>query len=287
MDSFIRSKYETRRWALDGPLPEDPRVLDTDAPASSHQSVQQLPPAPPLPNQTQTQTPIAVPRHQLLSASHRQQPSTQQSQPQTQQQQVPAVVEAVPPPQNDLFSLDFHSSPTPTSTALPTQSAAVSRNPKQDIMSLFGSSSPPAQNQAQNSWPQPQQFGTQQQAQQQSMMGTNGVGMWGASSGWTPQQSQNVWGDLTGGTHGAVSTVPGQQPQNTLMQARYSGQSQPGVQPQMSFGGQQQIPLAGQQQLFGTNDIWASPTPVVTGNSAGGGNGGQKDAFDDIWGGFK
>jgi hypothetical protein len=55
----------------------------------------------------------------------------------------------------------------------------------------------------------------------------------------------------------------------------------------MSFGGQQQIPIAGQQQLFGTNDIWASPTPVVTGNSAGGGNGGQKDAFDDIWGGFK
>lgn len=28
MDSFIRSKYESRRWALEGPPPADPSVLD-------------------------------------------------------------------------------------------------------------------------------------------------------------------------------------------------------------------------------------------------------------------
>ncbi|TFK71737.1 Arf GTPase activating protein, partial [Pluteus cervinus] len=28
MDAFIRSKYESRRWALEGPPPSDPSVLD-------------------------------------------------------------------------------------------------------------------------------------------------------------------------------------------------------------------------------------------------------------------
>jgi hypothetical protein len=48
----------------------------------------------------------------------------------------------------------------------------------------------------------------------------------------------------------------------------------------MGFGGQAQPQ---QQQLFGTNDIWATSAPA----SGGGVTGGQKDAFDDIWGGFK
>ncbi|KAF9647176.1 Arf GTPase activating protein, partial [Thelephora ganbajun] len=29
MESFIRSKYETKRWAMEGDPPEDPSVLDT------------------------------------------------------------------------------------------------------------------------------------------------------------------------------------------------------------------------------------------------------------------
>jgi hypothetical protein len=28
IESFIRSKYESRRWALEGPVPLDPSVLD-------------------------------------------------------------------------------------------------------------------------------------------------------------------------------------------------------------------------------------------------------------------
>lgn len=35
IESFIRSKYETRRWAKDGPPPSDPSVLDGGAPAPS------------------------------------------------------------------------------------------------------------------------------------------------------------------------------------------------------------------------------------------------------------
>lgn len=31
VESFIRSKYESRRWAMDGPPPADPSVLDSDA----------------------------------------------------------------------------------------------------------------------------------------------------------------------------------------------------------------------------------------------------------------
>jgi stromal membrane-associated protein len=289
MDSFIRSKYETRRWALDGPSPEDPSVLDTDTPISTQQPVQQQSvPAPPPRKQLPSVAPAAPARHQLLSATHRQQHQLgQQLQSPEQKPQQPTVVaEPAPTPQNDLFSLDFHSSAAPVSAA--TQEATVSRNAKQDIMSLFASSPPPTQHQVQTSWSQPQQPITQQQPKQQSMMGANGVGMWGVSSGWAPpppqQQSQNIWGDFMSGTNGAVSMGMGQQPQQSLqMQMQYGGQSQ------ILSGGHQQIPNGGQQQqqLFGTNDIWASSAPATSGNTIGGSTGGQKDAFDDVWGGFK
>ena len=32
IESFIRSKYESKRWAMDGPLPEDPKVLESIVP---------------------------------------------------------------------------------------------------------------------------------------------------------------------------------------------------------------------------------------------------------------
>ena len=34
VESFIRSKYELRRWAMDGSPPEDPSVLDADKPSA-------------------------------------------------------------------------------------------------------------------------------------------------------------------------------------------------------------------------------------------------------------
>ena len=40
MESFIRSKYETRRWALEGKPPEDPSVLDTDDPQTAQGATQ-------------------------------------------------------------------------------------------------------------------------------------------------------------------------------------------------------------------------------------------------------
>lgn len=30
MENFIRTKYESKRWVMDGPMP-DPSTLDTDA----------------------------------------------------------------------------------------------------------------------------------------------------------------------------------------------------------------------------------------------------------------
>jgi stromal membrane-associated protein len=41
IESFVRSKYESRRWAMDGPPPADPSVLDGDA---AEDPVSKLPP---------------------------------------------------------------------------------------------------------------------------------------------------------------------------------------------------------------------------------------------------
>ncbi|KAJ7070197.1 hypothetical protein C8F01DRAFT_958662, partial [Mycena amicta] len=80
MEPFIRSKYESRRWALDGPPPQDPSILDQDI-AVSKDTAEPAPAlhttpdpvgwgAPSLPrasNSTVNRQPQA---RQLLSAGH-------------------------------------------------------------------------------------------------------------------------------------------------------------------------------------------------------------------------
>ncbi|EEB86674.1 hypothetical protein MPER_16287, partial [Moniliophthora perniciosa FA553] len=48
MESFIRSKYESRRWAMEGPPPSNPSVLDggrsAPPPAAAEPPAQQPPP---------------------------------------------------------------------------------------------------------------------------------------------------------------------------------------------------------------------------------------------------
>lgn len=272
MDSFIRSKYETKRWAMEGGPPEDPSVLDTDLDTDG-------PPAVRLTAQVQRNTatqptPVTQPqrvepsRHQLLSTSHlQQQPAQPKFQPPgPTSAPAPAPVPVPALPQNDLFSLDFHSSSQPTQQQ--TQSTQP-KNAKQDILSLFSTPAPntvattPAQ---QNLWGQPQQSIQQQRQPIQGMMGQTGTGMWGVSSGWNapqPQPQGNVWGNFT-------SAAP-QQPQ------QQQGSIGFGTQPASNggFGGFQQSPA------LSTTDIWANNTTTATTNNQ------QKDAFDDIWGGFK
>lgn len=273
MDSFIRSKYESRRWAREGAPPADPSVLDTEgtSPAVSAPSQEQPPPQ-------LRQSISSAPRagvtsrqpqpHQLLSATIA---GRQQQQPtrtiQTQTTPAPAAQSQAPAPSSavaDLFSLDFHSpAPSPATSSAQsatTASAAPQKNLTQDILSLY---STPSQSSAMNGFGAGMQpaFGGQQQqvAAPVSMMGNAGIGMWGVSSGW--------------------GATPTNAPQNNIWSA-------PGTTVQ-------------QQSLFSSNDVWGSTS--TNGTAAGGADElfgsfastttpsvqKKEDAFDDIWGGFK
>jgi stromal membrane-associated protein len=286
MESFIRSKYESRRWALDGPPPTDPSILDNSAstPASSSQ------PAPTPPQQRSSRpthspshslssrAPLAVPvttrqTHQLLSSNYTNRPTG--AIPTPAAPVAPAVQQQPKAPENDLFSLDFHAPATPA-TAAPEPKKDV----KQDILSLF--STPPATAAPATTFNQfnqaaywggaaPPQQPVQQQPQpppvMTGMMGNNGPGMWGVSSGWgggTPAMppQPNVWGAPAAA---AAASIP-QQQMNTM---------------------------------FNTNAVWGAPTPAAAAGPALGTDlfgsfptqaqhAQQKDdAFGDIWGGFK
>jgi len=292
MESFIRSKYESRRWALDGSPPADPSVLDNDAPSAVPTSSSQPPPPqhqqPSITSATisprpthaptssfSTRAPAAPPvttrqpqPHQLLSSNYTNRPTGVAPVPVAQPAAQPTVLAAQQQPsapQNDLFSLDFHAPATPANNTI---AAEPKKDVKQDILSLFSSptvSAPAAFGQLNNQtayWggavpqqpPVPQQ---QAPAPTTSMMGTNGTGMWGASSGWTgapPMPAQaNVWG------------TPAQ-------------------------------PAPQQQNLFNTSAVWGATTPSATAPAAsdlfGSSFGTQPapkkdDVFGDIWGGFK
>ena len=246
---------------MDGTLPEDPSVLDTDERSTAEPAIevqQNNVPRPAPATQPQRTEPS---RHQLLSTSHLQhQPGQPKLQPPAP---TPAPAPAPAPPQSDLFSLDFHA---PSQPVQQQTQPAQPRDAKQDILSLFSTqaSNPVAAAPVQqNLWGQPQR-----PAQQpiQGMMGQAGTGMWGVSSGWNPPQPQpqaNVWGGFTSG-------APQQQPQQGNFGLGMQSPSNGG------FGGFQQ-PAA-----FSTTDIWAN-----SGTSTGTKSNQQKDAFDDIWGGFK
>ncbi|KZT09023.1 ArfGap-domain-containing protein [Laetiporus sulphureus 93-53] len=274
MESFIRSKYESRRWAMEGPPPSDPSSLESQAPstpvhtpAAAAAAAVQTPPAP------RTSTPveskitatasrlssISVSRqpqpHQLLSASVANRSHQAQTAPPAQaQSQAPAAT-------HELFSLDFHAPAAPPSQP-EAEAAPAKKDAKQDILSLYSKATSPAVPSAafgqftsvQAAWGAFDVQAAQQTAASPvtSMTGTTGVGMWGTSSGWT----------------GAPAAA-----------AQPSIWSSPASQPAMS-----------QQSLFTTSDVWGS---------SGGGTAAEghmfsssvkqkkDDAFGDIWGGFK
>lgn len=289
MESFIRSKYESRRWALDGPPPSDPSVLETET-SNGHasQAAEQPPPA-----ATQSSRPTHI-TNTSISGARSASPTLQTittRQPQSRQllssaiagrainsdvtvitSPIPAapqpnVAQSAPPSQDDLFSLDFHA------PAQKPASPPPSKDMKSDIMSLF-SSAPSHPNlstgagssafgtfaspsQPQSAW---DQLGSAPQTQPQptSMMGTGGTGLWGASSGWnaTPvAPSQNtLWGSAV--------TPTTQQPQS-------------------------------QANSFNTNDIWGSSVSApcnannLVGTSQAHPAPKKDDVFGDLWGDFK
>jgi stromal membrane-associated protein len=181
---------------------------------------------------------------------------------------VAAVQQQPKAPENDLFTLDFHTPAAPTAT-----SPEPKKDVKQDILSLFSAPVAAAPAAPFNQFNQAAHWGggvPQQQPVQQpqppamtGMMGSNGPGMWGVSSGWSgapaiPPQP-NVWG--------APAQVAPSIPQQ-------------------------------QMNMFNTNAVWGAPTPAAAAPATGADLFGsfsaptpsvqqKDDAFGDIWGGFK
>lgn len=263
MESFIRSKYETRRWAMEGPPPNDPSVLDSGSSSGSNSAPA---PAPaPTPQTVATQTTrqthttsgsISSPvgrqpqGHPLLSANYGRASASPAQVTTAAKPQAPPPVQVQPPqskPADDIFSLDFHA---PAASSMPPAQAEPKKDVKNDILSLFNTPSAAAlpnpafsQTAMWGGIPQVQQ----QQPQQPSiaptgMMGMNGVGVWGASSGWQPPPAPvqpNIW-----------SATPQQQQQST--------------------------------NLFDTNSIWGG-TAVTGGTQDVQKKETVNDAFADIW----
>lgn len=278
LESFIRSKYESRRWALEGPPPLDPSMLDNGSAALSSTQQPLLPNNPHSPSASKpshassnsvsgpasitTRQPQA---HQLLSANY---PANDKRQTTTRSTALPSVTQAPvqnPEPDNDIFSLDFHA-PFVSSIGNPITSPKTEQAPKkdvkQDILSLYSSSAgttPSAFGGVQTST-----WESQAQPQSTSMLGNGGHGLWSANSGWT-------------GTP-AASIIP---PAQANLWSN-SGTTAPGF-------------LKQQTQLFNTNDVWGSPGSITappqdlfSASNAGVVVSQKKDdVFEDLWGGFK
>ncbi|OJA13468.1 hypothetical protein AZE42_04406 [Rhizopogon vesiculosus] len=286
MESFIRSKYESRRWALDGPPPSDPSVLESAA-SNGHpsQAAEQLPSAATSSSRSTHVTNSSISSIRPASPALTRQPQSRQllssaiagraintevpiiaSPASAAPQQTPA--QPAPPPQNDLFSLDFHA---------PAQKAALpppTKDMKSDIMSLFSSTPVVAPSTSIPSTganvfgalalaPQPQPWeqvrsAPQTQPQPTSMMGTSGAAFWGAASGW--------------------NTTPPAPPQNNLWGSSVTPSTQ---QPQSQLG------------AFNTNDIWGSSVSApsnannLSGTSQAQAASKKDDVFGDLWGDFK
>ncbi|KAK8854928.1 hypothetical protein IAR55_003667 [Kwoniella newhampshirensis] len=170
IESFIRSKYESRRWAMEGPPPGDPSVLENGGgsvqpPAQAVRPTPTSSAAPPAP------VPAPVPKtHPLLSRAAKASPAPPpapapiidlfgsdepptlapaittapptQTTPATNvspaaPQSTAGVSVPAPTAGSSIFDLDFRT-PTPSTSASNKPQTA-----KADIMSLFSSTSPP------------------------------------------------------------------------------------------------------------------------------------------------
>ncbi|KAI6137408.1 hypothetical protein F5141DRAFT_1185985 [Pisolithus sp. B1] len=313
MESYIRSKYESRRWALDGPLPSDPSVLEdggeSSPPLDSEDTPRSAPGSTPserfssvapssapssrsVPAHVHAPNNISTPRaaspsltsstftrnqpqpRQLLSVAVARRAEQGQSQSQPQPQ-LQSQSQASTTTNDDLFSLDFHA-PAPAKMA--SSPAPAVEDAKQDILSLFSASSSSGSVPATVTASSGASVQSTNVSQTTSMMGLSGVGAWGVSSGWTPPVPVS-------GNRGATS----------------SGTPAAGY----TTGG-----------TFNTADIWASSSNSaaaanniahVGGANANGGdifgsgsggtflNAGQSllsqprkdDVFGDLWGDFK
>ncbi|BGP40648.1 ARF GAP with effector function(s) [Rhodotorula kratochvilovae] len=137
IESFIRSKYELKRWAMDGPVP-DPETLDGgDAAPAEPSRTSSASPAPAPARKSAATTSI-----DLLSA-----PPSSSAPPRTSSRTAAPAPAAAKKPEASLFDLDFGApAPSPSHAATPAAAAPQppKRDPKADILSLFASTPAPA-----------------------------------------------------------------------------------------------------------------------------------------------
>ena len=172
--------------------------------------------------------------------------------------------------QNDLFSLDFHA---PVST--PQQPPAPKKDVRDNILSLFSAPSPGTANGSAptatlGQWGSTQ-LASQAQPQPISMLGANGVAMWGAQSGWTPNPpvaQPNVWAGSQGSS-GSMASALSQQPSSQGLFETQNVWNAPNG--------------AGGQAASGSNNLLGSSFGASSAHNA------QKkdDIFGDLWGDFK
>ncbi|KAG6878670.1 hypothetical protein C0992_007684 [Termitomyces sp. T32_za158] len=277
MESFIRSKYESKRWALEGPPPSNPSDLENTVRTSAPQPQHAQPSTSPSSHKstasiaaraapTTTRQPQA---HPLLSTNFSTLPSQQETTLSSKSAPAPAPVQPKAP-ENDLFSLDFRA-PTPSSPPIPD---THKKDVKQDILSLFSSPSAPAPSTfgqfgatpATSPWAT-QAATTQQQQQPTSMIGTTGAGAWGVSSGW--------------GTHAAAPPPPAQNLWDTPQTVLTGQQQQSGLFNTSAVWGTSSVAPAAAQDPFGS---FANAGTVTSANLV---QPKKDDVFGDLWAGFK
>ncbi|GAA5973854.1 hypothetical protein JCM11641_003194 [Rhodosporidiobolus odoratus] len=258
MESFIRSKYETKRWAMEGPVPE-PETLDSDA----EEAVRRASPIPSPPTNevwrrpapaSQSASPVPAPSRKaaastsidLLSAPPSSSTSTSRA-PATAP--VPPKSAAAKPKEATLFNLDFDSPapPVPAVAASTAGAPALSqpaavpqpakRDAKADILSLFAAA-PPLRPQVQQTHPH---------ASQPSLGGAGSAGVAG------------VTGGVAGLSFGGASNDPWGAPQSAPpVQSGGGGFG--------GFEGFQSGPSSAAPAASSTSDPWGASSSSVWGN---------------------
>ncbi|GAA5857754.1 hypothetical protein JCM8547_005971 [Rhodosporidiobolus lusitaniae] len=314
MESFIRSKYELKRWAMQGPLP-DPETLDGgDEEASAPAPAASSAPAP-------TRKSAPTTSLDLLSAPpSSSRPSSSLSSSSSSRAPPPAPVPPKPA-QASLFDLDFGSpapavpavspgigggAPNLASPASPTVQAhnppapvPPKRDAKADILSLFAATPAPPRQPVQQ---QQQQLGHGQQASVSGVtgglaglsFGGSGGDAWGAPvQAQQPQQGGGFGGFESFQSAGqSSSTDPWASSTSTSASAAPPASSsvwgapasaQPAQQPSKpdpfadfgAFTSSSSSATSG----GGATDIWGSSSNSKPSGGAGGAGGG----FSDIW----
>ncbi|KAN0064664.1 ARF GAP with effector function(s) [Thecaphora frezii] len=274
VESFIRSKYESRRWAKDGPPPQDPATLD---PESAPAAAPKPPAAEPVRQPAAASRSTAV---DLLSEASPAPPvaSTGRASllddPPVAKSSKPVVVTAASAQQaaalaapkasgggGGIFDLDWHDPAGATSPTSPNATGAGGApKAKNDIMSLFAAK--PA-------------------AASPAVGGSSGFGDFGSFASPASPVATSTAGNAASSGFGGLNSSFGGLDLNASSAAAASpwAQAAPSANVASSTGG---------NGLFDTQDVW--------GSSGGGSSSSattqqqqpaKNDAFADIWGDFK